>query len=211
MHRCTMEGTLSIEKAELIAGVANEIGSGIEDMLDGARRNAHAAEGAVDALSKAMKAVEGIMAHVNKAVETDELDAEQAALVMRWVRRCHGAVDNLATGAMAAVQIHKGVMMGIERAMQVPLKVRDANTTKAERLRVAEAEGVEVDPERPHLRPVGTRPADPLAARRAEAAEARAEAAAQEDAPTTPEAPAAPARTTGRKVRKLAPGGVKGE
>jgi hypothetical protein len=149
---------MSLEKTELTAHIANEIGADIEDLLEQADKAMQASEGVSVGLARASKGVNGILGHVDKALDEGELDLEQSTLVKRWLSRCSGSIEGLKAQAEVERLQARGYRAGVARAMETARKRRDMARVKAESVRAYEAgEG--------SSRPSGVRPENPLADR----------------------------------------------
>jgi hypothetical protein len=178
---------MGIEKAELKALVANDIGADIEDQLEAAVRVEHQFEGGRMALGKAEQNLAVIIAALEKALEDGELDhkeldSQQAVygLLKRWLGRCAHMLaetrEHEHRGQIGAA----GMIKGIRKCMAIPLKMMQVERAKIEAVKIALDGGearilpdgsVEATPSsRPGARAPGARPGDPLAGVRARGA-----------------------------------------
>lgn len=150
---------MTIEKAQLTAHVANEIGADIEDLLEQADRTMQSSEGVTVGLARASKGVQGILEHVDQALDNGELDLDQSTLVKRWVSRALGSIEGLKAQAEVERLQARGYRVGVARAMETARKRRDMATAKVEAAKAYEAGD-------PGPRPAGVRPESPLAGRK---------------------------------------------
>ena len=150
---------MTIEKAELTAAIANEIGADIEDLLEHSDRAMQTSEGVSVGLGRAFKGVQGILEHVDKALDSGELDLEQSTLVKRWISRVAGSIEGLKAQAEVERLQARGYRAGVSRAMEAAKKRRDNAKVKAESLKTGGSDSKKT-------RTPGTRPENPLADRK---------------------------------------------
>ncbi len=156
---------MSLEKADIKAGTAFEIGSKLEDRLEGLNRELSQLEGAKSALTQAAKALESHQKFVDKDLEDGKLDKEQHNLAKKYVEQCGGLVRNLLVGAEVRIHEARGQVQAMEGAIKVVKQVYDIERTKARALR-DEAALIDETASPDSTRPVGRHPGDPLADRR---------------------------------------------
>lgn len=203
---------MSIEKAEVKALFANNLGADIEDAMEAAKAEGYRNQGAAGALAQAAQAIGALGTHIEEALAKGELEPQKfdtglavATLVKRWIARCSGVCVNLADRAEVARQQRVGEVAGLQRAMAVVQKARDAEHEKAAGLRASEDSPS-------NGRPTGAHPGMSIAAQRrledaAQTAPGAPESSSNGHGASTP-APAqasAPRGAQTRRRRKSAP------
>ena len=194
---------MSIQKSELQAAMANNIGASIEDRLESIQNEIQQYDGAHQALGQAMKSLNSLFQHVDKDVEDGKYEGkdgplEIAAVAKDYIKKAIGMVDNLATSSKIQGIRARGKAEGVQAAMDVVKKVKDHAEAKVQaamkaiesgQAEVETTEGSKVVP----IRRLGNDfPLSPAAAdiqaRREEARKAR-EATKAEEAPQAPQEP----------------------
>ena len=176
-------------KAEVKILTTREIGNNVEDMCEAAEKAVHEYKGAEDGIKQSAKALTTLHAHIDKDIEEGKLDEvvgeplKVAEYAKKYVTRCMGLLDNLATRAEYQKYKAQGKAEGLRSAVDSIKKVHDAEEIKLKNYVLAVEQAIEdgQSPEEvgrpsPQREPNG-RPVDSLAARRAEAKAAKAEKA----------------------------------
>lgn len=170
----------NVQKSEIKILTANNIGAGLEDLLESAKRNEQQAIGAKMALSDALNKVSAISAVLRKDIEDGAITEEHYSdlhgverLIKRYIGRCVGVVDNLATASIASTSLAAGRVSALTKAMDIPKRVIEEESRKAKAI-VESIEAIKASGEdeamvgRPRLSAE-----DDIAQRRAEAAAKR--------------------------------------
>lgn len=169
-------------KAEIKIATVGQIGSKIDDAVEAATKELHSYEGAEQALKQAIKSLEGLNAHVDKDLDEGKLEdmgpLQVAESIKRYIARCMGLVQNLATTAEVTCWKARGKVEALNTQVKILKGMYDAETAKLEGLRKAKDSGSIVDESGEKLpvgRVPGVHPGDPLADRRADVAEQQKE------------------------------------
>lgn len=131
---------MSPEKAKIKAIVAEELGRDIEELANLAHDKVFKHQGGKDAFELGAAKVSGLAAHVDKDLEMGviaEVEGEPlkiANYVKRYIKRCVGVLDNLATAAEIATHQMTGREQGLRAAAQISLKMVNEEVTKLEAL-----------------------------------------------------------------------------
>lgn len=201
---------MSIQKSELQAAMANNIGASIEDRLGAVQNEIQQYDGAQQALVQAMKSLEGLFKHVDQDVDEGkyadlEGPLQIAGVVKNYIKKAIGLVDNLATSSKIQGIRARGKAEGVQDAMIIVKKVREQAEAKIQVAMQALKDGqVEVETEGENVVPIRRRTPDdfPLSAaaadiqarreeaRKAREAKAAAESKTQEAIEEAPQKPA---------------------
>lgn len=155
--------------SEIKMHMAQEIGTRLDDMLDGAKREVAIYEGSKQALGLAHSKVSDHLKYIDKDLEEGKLDLEQSVLVKRYIGQVLGILQNLCTGADVQKLQAQGKVLAFESSVKTTKSAFDI-----EKARVAmskPAEGIAGESAALSLireRATGEHPGDPLAARRNE-------------------------------------------
>lgn len=136
----------SAEKGEVKVGAANELGCRFDDMLEALLKEGHQWEGAIAALRRAEAAVVALSAHVDKEVDEDKLDLEQAKLVKLWLGRAAQATHNLFLNAQNQVLVAQGKVNGLTAVVAATKKYSDEQAMQV-RVAMAQVESRQREPE----------------------------------------------------------------
>lgn len=116
---------MSVEKSEVIIAVLEDIGARAEDQLEAFKAEEQRIAGAVDAYRAGQAAVTTLLGHVDKDLESSQLDEAHAAVVKRYVERAVQMLSNLALRAegqrfMAGGQVaaQRKVVSGLDKRRQ---------------------------------------------------------------------------------------------
>jgi FtsZ-binding cell division protein ZapB len=142
---------MSIQKSELQAAMATNIGASIEDRKEAVQKEIQQYDGASQALSQAMKSLEGLFQHVDKDVEEGKYEGkdgplEVASVAKDYIKKAIGLLDNLATSSKIQGVRARGKAEGVQAAMDVVKKIRDRAEAKVKgALETMESGQVEVE------------------------------------------------------------------
>lgn len=201
---------MSIEKAEVKVGTANEIGNRLDDVLEGTTKDLYRLEGAAVAYRQAVQAVEVVSTVIDKDMDEGKVGLEEASLIKKYLERARQNVQGQSAQAEHNRVVQLGKVQAMQATVQIVKKFRDDEEAKANRLREA-AEQLETDPDQSVVRPVGLRPGATVKERRL--AEAQRQVSEQSlvgppevgvpvdvasEAPDQTETEAAPSRRGGR-------------
>lgn len=145
-------------KGVIRASAAAELGSRLDDLQEAIGLQVHQYRGAHQALDQASKAVEGLLAHVDKDVDANTYDLEVAGQVKRYLVRAVQVVLSLAQQAANQALVEQGKQQAMTQAVRVAKQLHDRELAALD----AELTGGD--------RPNGARPAGVKARRRAEEA-----------------------------------------
>lgn len=126
-------------KAEVKILTLESVGREMEEMAEGADRQATLQRGAIDALKHAAKKLGSLIEHVDKEMDDGVIEALKgdpiaiAKYAKQYVRRCIGAIDNLATTAEVVGHMQEGRKRGLDEAAK---KVNDEWKAEKEKLEV---------------------------------------------------------------------------
>lgn len=159
-------------KAETRAQTTHELGVRMEDLLEAGRAELERMRGARGALAEVVRKLEAHQAVVDRDRDQGQLDAEQHALVKRYVDQCGGIARNLVTAADVQLLVLQGKIAGLQQSVG---EIKKAHDMADARLKACDGdELVEEDSaDLPAARKAGQHPGDPLAARRDEAKKRR--------------------------------------
>ena len=130
---------MSILKSELKQQVTHEIGVGVEDSLEAARRDVHILDGRAGGLGEAAKMVEAIMGLVDKDVEAAKFDLTTAQLIKQYLSR---AALQLQQASVLASNNKFGAMgrtQGLEQMVKMLSGIIESEKLKVARLQELEA------------------------------------------------------------------------
>lgn len=170
---------MSIEKSELKALFANNLGADFEDRVEALQREFHQLSGAHQALDQAsVKVTVQVSAKIKTVLDeggiVDGMPALKIAeFAIKQVMKCGDFLRHLAEEERKKQVVLTGRIEGLKDAMELVLKMRDAEVSKGQAASQAEAEG---KPLRGRARPSGVRPGPSTAAQRKGATAAQTEA-----------------------------------
>lgn len=161
------------DKFEIKRGTLTSVGVKVEELLEGAERNAHEACGGKKALLAHMQNLLGIVAAVDDEVEKSIPDLETAKLVKGWLSKTVVATENAARHmeamelrAMGEVSGHTALHDVIQK-MASTVETRQRQVEELAKSGEVESEGGEVSMKGGNgSRPTGVRPAPPIKAQR---------------------------------------------
>lgn len=154
------------DKLDFKKGVIAQIGSRVEELLEGAESSAAEARGAKKALREQGKQIIDVIASVDSEVEKSIPDLETAKLIKSWLTRVAAATEQLAahmaevesrlTGAVSAHKVTHDALQKMAKGIDEQ-KQRLAASVESQEI-VVDAEGqAQVQPGA--QRPTGVRPA----------------------------------------------------
>jgi len=146
---------MSVLKAELKQLVTTEVGVRVEDALEEAKRGLAIFEGRQIAMMDGAKSVEALIGVVDEELKSEKFDLEAAAHIKRYLTRSSTALQNLAQQAANLRMAQSGKIQGFEQTVALLKNMVDAERTKVEALREAEAAP---PPQSPAERVLGARP-----------------------------------------------------
>jgi hypothetical protein len=130
---------VSIHTAEIKALVVNELGAGFEDLLEDAKSEIFRWEGSKRAFKQGADAVTGLLAHIQKDVDEEEVEVEYVAYAQKYVTRAIEALRNLRLKAEAMELKQRGKVDGLQQVVDATKKIHDKSMAHAENLRAVEA------------------------------------------------------------------------
>ena len=132
---------MSVEKSEVRLSITHELGCKMDDMLDGAKREATRQEGAIASSREAQGAVEALMLHVDKDVTEGKYDPEQSKLIKTWLQRAVQVVTNLGQQAANKRLAALGATQMAENMVKVIKTIHDDDQRKLAGEKAAEKLG----------------------------------------------------------------------
>lgn len=160
---------MSIEKSELKALIANNLGADFEDRVEALQRQFHQQTGAVQALDQAgTKIPVQVSAKIKTILDEggikDGMTPQQVAeFAIKQVMRCGDFLRHLAEQEKKKQVILGGKVEGLKEAMQMVLKMKTDELDKADAAKAALESG---EPLRGDARPSGVRPGPSQASQR---------------------------------------------
>jgi hypothetical protein len=157
-------------KTEIKIGTYHEVGAELDDALEGAHAEVHAARGAKGALAAARKQIANLGAAAKAEVEEGELALEEANAVSKYLTRVDAIMESALVTARNQELVSSGKASALEKSVQ---RIKKKVDTEAARIQAAiDSAGSDEDID---MRPTGAR--QTIKERRQ--AEARAEAKAK--------------------------------
>ncbi len=170
-------------KARTKLSVTNEIGSGLDDLLDQAERAVAVCDGRLEAFQKAKESVEAMTKHVKTDIDNGTYDLEQGGEINKWIGRCVQVCINLGQQTTNMKLRAMGQKDAMTKAVESVAKFKVAQEQKLEAYatarKAAEEAGEGEESDLGHV--VGMRPGGTIKQRRL-AAQASKEGAAPESA-----------------------------
>lgn len=170
---------MSVEKSELRASMAHDLGLRLDDALEAAEREATRLEGAVEWLMRAGPMVGGAHAAIEGEVESGKMDLEAAQAAKAIISKLGSQLSDLVKQATADMQATRGKAVAYRASVALTKQAFDTEKAKAKAAALAAAAtdladaALAVDVETAGARPVGARPPPPIKARRKVAKRAR--------------------------------------
>jgi hypothetical protein len=128
---------MNLEKSELKIGTVNELGSRLEDALEGSNRDLYRCEGAVTALQAAVRASESIQSHLDKEIEAQKIDLEVGNEIKRWLMRVTQVIANLEAQSVYNRHAQAGRVSAMTTAVDIAKKLKEEEIRKVEAYQVA--------------------------------------------------------------------------
>jgi hypothetical protein len=128
---------VSVLKSELKQLVTHEIGVRVDDALEGAKREQHALEGRQVAFAEGAKAVEVLLAHVDKDVTEEKYDLATADLIKKYVVRSIQVLQGLAAQGTNLMLAQAGKVQAFAHTVTLLNGMLAAEKANAEKMRAA--------------------------------------------------------------------------
>lgn len=123
-------------KAQVKIGTINELGNSLEDMKEGAEKEALRLEGYLRAIGDFEKGIQSISEALNLELKETAFDGyigeplKVAELVKRYLGRCMGSADNLKVRTQKMRLVQEGQVLGLAAAIQRAKKMADEEAKK---------------------------------------------------------------------------------
>lgn len=158
---------MTIEKAELKQLVYQNLQGKVGERVEGLRVELLRAEGAARALEDvATSYPQFISARLKSAVESKELDDDQAAVVSRYIRESSFWLGKISTSLRERIPVLQGRVQEASRVTELLDKEREAERVKEEALKQEAVAPVATSGRRAPKRIAGARPKPSLKAQR---------------------------------------------
>lgn len=131
---------MNVNKAEIKIFTAHELGCRLDDLLESNTKDMYRLEGGVVALRQAVTALEGLLVVVDKEMDADKFDLEQAKEIKRYVQRSIQAVTNMVLNTDNNRIAYGGRMQALGLAVEVAKKYQDEESKKIAALQEAVAQ-----------------------------------------------------------------------
>jgi len=131
---------VNVNKAEIKIFTAHELGCRLDDLLESNTKDMYRLEGGVVALRQAVTALEGLLVVVDKEMDADKFDLEQAKEIKRYVQRSIQAVTNMVLNTDNNRIAYGGRMQALGLAVEVAKKYQDEESKKIAALQEAVAQ-----------------------------------------------------------------------
>lgn len=194
---------MNVNKAEIKIFTAHELGCRLDDLLESNTKDMYRLEGGVVALRQAVTALEGLLVVVDKEMDADKFDLEQAKEIKRYVQRSIQAVTNMVLNTDNNRIAYGGRIAALTSAVEIAKKYQAEESKKVASLQEAVAQNRVIKDGDSHEmtdsdsgRPVAVRPG--LSLKEQRLAEEAAEIALEQAAPveTPPEKIETPTNVT---------------
>jgi hypothetical protein len=153
---------MSYDKAEVKKGAIEEIGNLLDDALEVAKHEVHAAAGSKKAFDAALVSIINLSAHVDADVDEGKFDLEVCTVVKRYLTRAQQMIKNLLLQAGKDQLKFDGQVTAYEKAVIITKKQYDIEDRKAKMLECVEGAPGEKIVEFPERRGVGVPPKQTL-------------------------------------------------
>jgi len=184
---------VNVNKAEIKIFTAHELGCRLDDLLESNTKDMYRLEGGVVALRRALEDINGLLAVVDKEMDAEKFDLEQAKEIKRYIQRAAQVITNLTLNTDNNRIAYGGRIQALSLAVDVAKKYQDEESKKVASLQEAVAQNRVVKDGDSHEmtdsdggRPVAVRPG--LSIKEQRLAEEAAEAVAVAPAPVVEEA-----------------------
>lgn len=183
---------MNVNKAEIKIFTAHELGCRLDDLLESNTKDMYRLEGGVVALRQAATSIEGLLAVVDKEMDAEKFDLEQAKEIKRYIQRAAQVITNLTLNTDNNRIAYGGRIQALSLAVDVAKKYQDEESKKIASLQAAVDQNRVVKDGDSHAmtdsdggRPVAVRPGLSLKEQRLaeEAAEAALDAAKNNSEP----------------------------
>jgi hypothetical protein len=131
---------VNINKAEIKIFTAHELGCRLDDLLESNTKDMYRLEGGVVALRQAITALEGLLAVVDKEMDADKFDLEQAKEIKRYVQRAVQVVTNMTLNTDNNRIAYGGRIAALTSAVEIAKKYQAEESKKVASLQEAVAQ-----------------------------------------------------------------------
>jgi len=128
---------VNVNKAEIKIFTAHELGCRLDDLLESNTKDMYRLEGGVVALRQATTALEGLLAVVDKEMDAEKFDLEQAKEIKRYVQRAIQAVTNMVLNTDNNRIAYGGRIQALGLAVDIAKKYQDEESKKVASLQAA--------------------------------------------------------------------------
>ena len=128
---------MNVNKAEIKIFTAHELGCRLDDLLESNTKDMYRLEGGVVALRQATTALEGLLAVVDKEMDAEKFDLEQAKEIKRYVQRAIQAVTNMVLNTDNNRIAYGGRIQALGLAVDIAKKYQDEESKKVASLQAA--------------------------------------------------------------------------
>lgn len=130
---------MSILKSEIRQQTVTDIGVKIEDTLEAARKDVAMTEGKMLAFLEGAKAVEGVVALLQKDIESGVVPLETGNKVRDYLTRGVQTLQQLGMQATTMRHSAAGKVLGLEQTVRLLKQLSDLEQAKIEKLKELEA------------------------------------------------------------------------
>lgn len=128
---------MNVNKAEIKIFTAHELGCRLDDLLESNTKDMYRLEGGVVALRQATMGLENLLAVVDKEMDADKFDLEQAKEIKRYVQRAIQVVTNMVLNTDNNRIAYGGRVQALQLAVDVAKKFQDEESKKVASLQEA--------------------------------------------------------------------------
>jgi hypothetical protein len=131
---------VNVNKAEIKIFTAHELGCRLDDLLESNTKDMYRLEGGVVALRQAITALDGLLAVVDKEMDADKFDLEQAKEIKRYVQRAVQVVTNMTLNTDNNRIAYGGRIAALTSAVEIAKKYQAEESKKVASLQEAVAQ-----------------------------------------------------------------------
>lgn len=117
-------------KAALRATAISELGNRFDDALEGSVQQASMARGGVGALMEGVRIMGLLHQHLDKDIEEDKLDLEQAKVVKSWLNKASTALENLSKQYENKILLAEGQVRAWKETINITKKAYELELSK---------------------------------------------------------------------------------
>lgn len=128
---------MNLLKSELKQMVTSEVGARVEDALEVAQRELFTLEAKKVAFHEGARAVEALMASVDKDIDEGKMDLPVAEIVKRYLSRSVNALQNMSQQAANFTVAQSGKVQGLQQTVSLLKAIVDDERKKLEQMRAA--------------------------------------------------------------------------